>query len=91
MGIKIEPNKRVFDLKMFFSEDSGKLMLSTSEPTIKGKKNILSVNGVDVDIEFNESGIASIQFDKSDSSVWYKVKLKNKGSLKDDQRLAFFY
>ena len=91
MGIKLNKKKRLFDLRIRFNYSSGILYLELDEATMKSKTHKIMVNDSEFDMIVDASGKGQLEFDSSTPRVLYKVRIKGKGNLKDDQRIVFYY
>ena len=77
----------------FHPDEGGYLEIKVKGTDVKYKNKgvMFMINGKDVNIKLDDSGIANIRFEKSYPAIQYIIKIKDKGSLKNDQKLAFFY
>jgi len=94
MGIKkqVKSIKDDRDLLLIW-DGAGKLIVYVKDTSLqyRNKPVIFSINGDQELIHLDGEGMAVVEFDKSEPAVMYQIKIKNVGSLKNDQRLAFSY
>ena len=96
MGIKKQKKdtrKSKRDLTLWFDVNTGKLFIvvSSIDQQFKNSSIVFDINGDDEIVELDVEGKAMLKFDKQKPAVQYFVKIKDKGSLQDDQKLAFWY
>jgi len=94
MGIKKQVKRIKDDRDLLLMWDgAGKLIVYVKDtsPQYRNKPVIFSINGDQELIHLDGEGMAVVEFDKSEPAVMYQIKIKNVGSLKNDQRLAFSY
>ena len=86
-------NKQTRDLVMFLDHNDGVLNIEVknSASQFRNKPVIFEINGKNQTVNLDADGKAQIRFEKSRPSFMYRINIKDRGPLKKDQRLAFFY
>lgn len=98
MGLKIkhtnkETRKSKRDLILTFDGNTGKLFIEVknSSPQFINAAVVFNINKTTESIDLDENGKAMIEFEKQLPPAQYIVSIKDKGPLKDDQKLCFWH
>ena len=97
MGLKIkktkETRKSKRDLIINLDVNTGKLFIEVknNDPTFRNASVVFDLNGDDQTVNLDENGKGILEFEKQKPPFQYMIKIKNRGPLKDDQKLAFWY